>query len=139
MTLTPEDKTAIRRLLDDYMGLFNQGKAAACADFYDVTGDLLGVDGTFLRSPDEIKHYYEQVMSGKYSELKIQNIQTLGIRSLGDGLALLDATWEVCAPSEDGSSGEVVAKPIGSLVVVKVGGRWKISAARLMVPIQLSE
>lgn len=138
MTLIPQDETAIRRVLDDYMGLWNQGKAAACADLYDVAGDLLAVDGTFLRSPDEIKRYYEKVMSGKYSEFKIRNIQTLGIRSLGDGLALLDATWEVQAPSEDGSSGEVVARPIGSLVVIKISGRWRISAARLMVPLQLS-
>lgn len=139
MTLTPEDNTAIRRLLDDYMELFNQGKAAACADCYDVTGDLLGVDGTFLRNPDEIKRYYEQVMSGKYSELKIQNVQTLGIRALGDGLALLDANWEVHAPSSDETSSEVVARPIGSFVVIKISGRWKIFAARLMVPIELSE
>jgi uncharacterized protein (TIGR02246 family) len=139
MTLTPEDKTAIRKVLDDYMELWMEGKAAACTDLYDGAGDLLAVDGTFLRSPDEIRRYYEQVMSGKYAGFKFRSIQTLGIRLLGEGLALLDATWEVCAPSEDGSSGEVVAKPIGSLVVAKVGDRWKISAARLMVPIQLSE
>lgn len=139
MTLIPEDKTAIRRLLDDYIGLWGQGKAAACADLYDAAGDLLAVDGAFLRSPDEIRRYYEKVMSGKYSGFKVRNIQTLGIRSLGDGLALLDATWEVHAPSEGGSSSEVVARPIGSLVVVKVGDRWKISAARLMVPFKVGE
>jgi len=139
MTLISEDQTAIRRVLDDYMRLFNEGRAAACADFYDGAGDLLAVDGTFLRSPDEIRRYYEQVMSGKYAEFKIRNIQTLGLRLLGDGLALLDATWEVHAPSSDEISSAVVARPIGSFVVSKSQWGWKISAARLMVPIELSE
>lgn len=67
MTLIPQDETAIRRLLDDYIELWGQGKAAACADLYDAAGDLLAVDGAFLRSPDEIRRYYEKVMSGKYS------------------------------------------------------------------------
>ena len=135
--LTSEGQMAVRKVLDDYMALFNQGKAAACADFYDEAGDLLAVDGVFLHSPGEIKRYYEQVMSGKYSELAIRNIQTLGVRSLGDGVAILDATWEVHAPPEDGSPCQVVARPIGTFVVIKAGDGWKISAARLMVPIQL--
>lgn len=138
MSLSPNDEMAIRRVLDDYMRLWNEGKAAACADLYDEAGDALAVDGTFLRGRAEIKRYYDKVMSGKYSGIQGRHIQTIGIRSLGTGVALLDATWELHASSEDGSLSDV-ARPIGSFVVVQTSGRWKIAAARLMVPINLGE
>ncbi len=139
MKLTAQDEADIGRVLDDYMRLWTEGRAQACADLYDVAGDLLAVDGTFLRGPDDIKRYYDNVMSGKYSGFKIRNLRTIGIRSLGQGVALLDASWEVHAPSDDGSSSTVVAHPIGSLLVVHTNDLWKISAARLMVPMKLGE
>lgn len=135
MKLTAQDEADIRSVLDDYMRLWMEGKAQACADLYDVAGDLLAVDGTFLQGREEIKQYYDNVMSGKYSGFKIRNLRTIGIRSLGQGVALLDATWEVHAPSDDGSSLTVVA----SLVVVHTNDGWKIAACRLMVPMKLGE
>ena len=135
MELTTQNEVEISRVLDDYMRLWMEGKAQACADLYDVAGDALAVDGTFLRGRDEIKQYYDIVMSGKYSGFKVQDVRTIGIRSLGDGVALLDATWEVHAPSDDPSSLTVVA----SFVVVHTNDVWKISAARLMVPMKLGE
>lgn len=139
MKLSAQDEADVRRVLDDYMRLWSEGRAEACAALYDVAGDVLAVDGTFLRGRDEIKRYYDNVMSGKYSGLKVLNVQTIGIRSLGQGLAVLDATWEVHAPSDDGSSSAPVAHPIGSFVVVRSNDLWKISAARLMVPVKLGE
>ncbi len=139
MKLTAQDEADIGRVLDDYMRLWTEGRAQACADLYDVAGDALAVDGTFLRGRAEIKQYYDNVMSGKYSGFKVQNLQTIGIRPLGEGVALLDATWEIHAPSEDGSSSTVVASPRCSLVVVHADNAWKISAARLMVPMKLGE
>ncbi len=135
MELTTQNEVEISRVLDDYMRLWMEGQAQACADLYDVAGDVLAVDGTFLRGRDEIKQYYDNVMSGKYSGFKIRNLRTIGIRSLGQGVALLDATWEVYAPSDDGSSSTVVA----SLVVVHTNDVWKIAACRLMVPMKLGE
>ncbi len=135
MELTTQNEVEISRVLDDYIRLWMEGQAQACADLYDVAGDVLAVDGTFLRGRDEIKQYYDNVMSGKYSGFKIRNLRTIGIRSLAQGVALLDATWEVHAPSDDGSALTVVA----SFVVVHTNDVWKISAARLMVPMKLGE
>jgi uncharacterized protein (TIGR02246 family) len=133
MELTTQDELEIGKILDDYIRLWMDGQAQACADLYDVAGDALGVDGTFLRGRDEIKEYYDNVMSGKYSGLEVRNLRTIGIRSLGQDIALLDGTWELHTPSDDGSSTTVVC----SLVVVHTNDVWKISAARLMVPMQL--
>ena len=133
MELTNLDDSEIRTILDDYMRLWMEGQAQACADLYDVDGDALAVDGTFLQGRDAIKQYYDTVMSGKYSGLAVRNLNTTGLRALGPGVALLDATWEVHAPSEDGSGTPVMA----SLVVTHTNGVWKIAACRLMVPMQV--
>ena len=44
-------------VLDDYLELWNRCDAKACAELYDRTGDLLAVDGTFLRSHAQITQY----------------------------------------------------------------------------------
>ena len=132
MELTMQNKSEIRTILDDYMRLWMEGDARACADLYTVDGDALGVDGTMLRGRDAIAHYYSAVMSDKYSGLIVRNLETTSLRALGPGLALLDATWEV-GPSGDHSRTPVMA----SFVVTLSDGSWKISAARLMVPAQV--
>ena len=134
MELTSQDEADIRRILDDYIRLWMDGQAQACADLYEEAGDALAVDGKFLRGRDEIERYYDDVMSGKYSGFEVRNLRELGIRALGEGVALLDAAWEVHAPSGDGSSSTTLGRPICSLVVVRTEAGWKITAARLMEP-----
>ena len=134
MKLTSQDESDIRGILDDYIGLWMDGQAQACADLYEESGDALAVDGKFLRGRDEIKQYYDEVMSGKYSGLEVRHLRNLGIRALGEGVAIMDATWEVHAPSDDASSSTTVGRPICSLVVVRTEDGWKITAARLMEP-----
>ena len=133
MELTKRDQSEIRTILDDYMRLWMEGDAQACADLYDVDGDALGVDGTFLHGRDEIKQYYDTVMSGKYSGLVVRRLETTGLRPLAPGLALLDARWEVGAAPEDGPGTPVRA----SFVMTQADSAWKIAAARLMVPAQV--
>lgn len=137
MKLTSQDEADIRRILDDYMRLWMDGQAQACADLYENAGDALAVDGKFLRGRDEIARYYEDVMSGKYSGFEVRELRELGLRVLGEGVAVLDATWEVHAPADDGSSSATVGRPICTLVVVRTEGGWKITAARLMEPMTL--
>ena len=139
MSLVTGDEVAIRRVLDDYLELWNRCDARACADLYDSTGDLLAVDGTFLRSHAQIRQYYDDNLSGKYAGFRAQSVEVLGVRELGSQVALLDAIWEVHAPAASDAPSEPIAKPIGSFVLVKSGDTWKISAARLMVPFKVSQ
>ena len=134
MNLTAQNESAIRSVLDDYMRLWMAGQAQACAELYDVAGDLLAVDGAFLRGRDDIKKYYDKVMSGKYSGHQVRNLTTIGIRQLGQDVALMDATWDVHTPSGEGGASVVVANVACSLVLVHRNDAWKIAAARLMVP-----
>lgn len=132
MELTKRDESEIRTVLDDYIRLWMEGDAQGCADLYDVDGDALAVDGTFLSGRDAIKQYYDGVMSGKYSGFVVRKLETAGLQALGAGWALLDASWEV------GSSEDASATPVkASLVVKQADGSWKIAAARLMVPAQV--
>jgi hypothetical protein len=71
--------------------------------------------------------------------LQSHSVEVLGVRELASQVALLDAIWEVHAPSAGGAPSQPVAKPIGSFVLVKSGNTWKISAARLMVPFKVSQ
>jgi uncharacterized protein (TIGR02246 family) len=138
MSLATGDEVAIRRVLDDYLELWNRGDAKACADLYDKTGDCLAVDGTFLRSHAQIRQYYDDNLSAKYAGFQAHSVEVLGVRELGSQVAMLDAIWEVHAPSAGDAPSEPIAKPIGSFVLVKSGNTWKISAARLMVPFKVS-
>ena len=90
MKLTSQDESDIRGILDDYIGLWMDGQAQACADLYEESGDAVAVDGKFLRGRDEIKQYYDEVMSGKYSGLEVRHLRALGIRALGEGVAIDD-------------------------------------------------
>lgn len=137
MNLSKQDEAEIRAILDRYMRLWMDGRARACADLHEEGGDALGVDGTFLRGRDEIRRYYEEVMSGKYAGFTVENMRHLGGRALGEDVALLDAAWEVHASSDDGSSGTVVGRPRGSFVVLRTPAGWRITAARLMEPMKL--
>ena len=139
MGLTAEDEAAIRKVLADYLELWNRGDAKGCAELYDATGDALAVDGTFLRSQAQIRQYYEDNLSGKYAGFHTRRVEALGVRELGASVAVLDATWEVHASSAGDVPSKPVAKPIGSFVLVKSSNTWKISAARLMVPFKLGE
>lgn len=139
MNVTTQDEAAFRRVLDDYLRLWMASDAQACADLYDVSGDLLAVDGELLQGRDEIKRYYDSVMSGKYAGFSVKNVRTIAIRPLAENVALLDAAWEGHGSSEEKSSSTLVANIRCSLVFVRRGEQWKISAARLMVPIQIGE
>lgn len=139
MGLAAEDEAAIRRVLDDYLELWNRCDAKACAELYDTTCDLLAVDGTFLRSHAQIRQYYDDNLSGKYAGFQARSVEVLGVREVGAEVALLDAIWEVHAPSASDAPSEPIAKPIGSFVLVKSNDTWKISAARLMVPFKVSQ
>lgn len=138
MALTAQDEADIRKVLDDYMRLWMAGQAQACADLYEPSGDGLAVDGTFLRGRDEIKRYYDDVMDGKYAGLTVESVQTVGIRPLGPDVALLDASWQVHGPSTDASPSTLIADVNCCLVLTRAAGEWKISAARMMVPMQTS-
>ncbi|HUF17512.1 MAG TPA: SgcJ/EcaC family oxidoreductase [Thermoanaerobaculia bacterium] len=139
MSLATGDEDAIRRVLDDYLESWNRCDAKACAELYDRTGDLLAVDGTFLRSHAQIKQYYDDNLSGKYAGFQARSVEVLGVREVGAEVALLDAIWEVHAPSASDAPSKPIAKPIGSFVLVKSNDAWKISAARLMVPFKVSQ
>lgn len=133
MELTEQDQSEIRAILDDYMRLWMEGDAQACADLYELDGDALGVDGTFLHGRDEIKLYYDTVMSGKYAGFAVRKLETTGLRPLAPGVALLDAKWDVGAAAGDEPGTPVKA----SMVMTRTDSVWKIAAARLMVPAQV--
>ena len=85
MSLATGDEDAIRRVLDDYLESWNRCDATACAELYDRTGDLLAVDGTFLRSHAQIKQYYDDNLSGKYAGFQARSVEILGVREVGAG------------------------------------------------------
>ena len=48
MELTKRDQSEIRTILEDYMRLWMDGDAQACANLYAADGDALGVDGSSM-------------------------------------------------------------------------------------------
>lgn len=135
MVLTDADKRVVRQVFDDYLAAWNEDRdAKACADLYTKDGDLLAADGVFLDSPQEIEKYYADRLGGAYQHFRVRNIKVLSLRSIQPDVAILDAKWEGYRVDESGMPVEVLAHPMGTFVLVKSDGRWKLSAVRIMIP-----
>jgi uncharacterized protein (TIGR02246 family) len=103
MSLATGDEVAIRRVLDDYLELWNRGDAKACADLYDKTGDCLAVDGTFLRSHAQIRQYYDDNLSAKYAGFQAHSVEVLGVRELGSHIQTTGKSMNVFRKQTDNS------------------------------------
>ena len=140
MPLSSTDRQLVREAFDDYLSAWNDGRdAKACADLYESDGDLLAADGVFLASPREIELYYSDRLGGAYKDFRVSNIEVVSLRSIQPNVAILDAKWEGHRVDETGTSVEMLAKPMGTFVLVKNGDQWGFSAVRIMIPWTPSE
>lgn len=135
MSLSAHDQQLVRQVFDDYLAAWNEGRdAKACADLYESDGDLLAADGAFLASPQEIERYYSDRLGGAYENFRVRDVEVLSLRSIQPNVAILDAKWEGYRVDATGTPVEVLAKPMGTFVVVKNGNQWRLSAVRIMIP-----
>ena len=139
MTLTATESRSIAEAFDAYLEAWNSRNAEACAQLYAADGDLLAADGAFLRTPNDVEHYYSEQLAGPYRDFRITNMDIISLRSIGHGVAMIDAKWDVIAPGVTGHV-DVLATPMGSFVLTTSDdGRWRFAAVRIMIPFTLKE
>jgi uncharacterized protein (TIGR02246 family) len=127
---TPETKTGaqspkpeIRKLLATLEDSFNRGDAKGVAACWTLKGDFVARTGERTEGRDQLqKGFQESLAAHKNSKLRIL---ILSLRTVSDGVALVDAIADVTPPA---------ASPLGepgfSLVLVKHQDRWWIESAR---------
>jgi uncharacterized protein (TIGR02246 family) len=121
---SPEDESAIRKLLAEITAAFNQHRgdlisAASTDDF-----DLVNPPGTYSSGKPDLGDSFRGAFRNARVVATIQRI-----RFIRPDVALVDGTFEI-------SGSEITPAPKGlrTFVLVKENGRWMITALRQMIP-----
>ena len=122
---SPEDESAIRKLLADNTVAFNEHRgdlitAASTDDF-----DLVNPPGTYSSGKPDLREAFRGAFRNAKMAATIERI-----RFIRPDVALVDGTFAI-------SGSEITPAPKGlrTFVLVKENGRWMITALRQMIPV----
>lgn len=135
--LSETDLKAIDSVFQAYGASWGQADAAGCAALFAADGDAVAADGALLRSPAEIKHYYEKELSGKYAGVTMTDFMLDPVRALSDDVALMNVSWRLNGIS-DAAAGSSSVMVRGTFVVRREGTDWRFVAVRFMVPFRMA-
>jgi uncharacterized protein (TIGR02246 family) len=136
--LSETDLKAIDSVFQAYGAAWGQADAAGCASLFAADGDAIAADGALLRSPAEIKQYYEKELSGKYAGVTMTDFTLDPVRALSDNVALMNVSWRLNGVSDAATgSGPVLVR--GTFVVRREGTDWRFVAVRFMVPFRMAQ
>ncbi len=119
----------IQAMLDAW----NQRDPDALALLFQSDGDLVAADGQRLEGRQAVRTYYEKSLSGPYGSLELRDVTLHAVRTIEEGIFLVDATWNVYAPD----SSEPAASPSATLLLSYKEGEWHIVASRIMIPTRI--
>lgn len=135
--LSEADRQAIDNLFQIYGAAWSKADAAACAALFTADGDAIAADGTLLRSPAEIRQYYEKELSGKYAGATMSDFAVDPVRALADDVALWNASWRLNGLS-DAADGTTSVMVRGTFIVRREQDDWRFVAVRFMVPFSVA-
>jgi uncharacterized protein (TIGR02246 family) len=122
---SPEDDSAIRKLLADNTAAFNQHRGDLISEASTDDFDLVNPPGTYTSGKPDLR----EAFTGAFRNAKV--VATIErIRYIRSDVALVDGTFEI-----SGSDLTPAPKGLRTFVLVKEGGRWKITALRQMIPV----
>ena len=137
LRLSDTDLEAIDRVFKAYGAAWGQADAAGCAALFAADGDAVAADGALLRSPAEIKQYYEKELSGKYAGVTMIDFALDPVRALSDDVALMNVSWRLHGVS-DAAAGRGSVLVRGTFVVRREDTDWRFVAVRFMVPFRMA-
>ena len=131
------DLKAIDSLFQAYGAAWGQADAAGCAALFADDGDAVAADGALLRSPAEIRQYYEKELSGKYAGVTMSDFTVDPVRALSGDVALMNVSWRLNGVT-DVATGHSSVMVRGTFIVRREGTDWRFVAVRFMVPFRVT-
>jgi len=119
-----EDETAIRRVLADSTAAFNRHAPNLTPEGYAEEFDVVSPAGERLTGKPNLGEAFKTFLK---NAKKVETVQR--IRYIRPDVALVDAEFEFTGVEVKPSKG------LETLVLVKVDGRWVITALRTMIPV----
>jgi uncharacterized protein (TIGR02246 family) len=125
------------RLTSDFDAAWNARDAEALASLFHEHADFQFYNGLVLRGRRLIQRVYASSIFPSLPEGLRHKTEPERIRLLSETVALGDAKVAIFDASEDDEQKRVQRMISATIVMTKGGGRWAISAVRLMVPAEV--
>ena len=121
---SPEDESAIRKLLAENTAQFNEHRASISVEATTDDFDAVNPPGTYMSGRPDLREAFR----GAFRNAKMQ-ASVDRIRFIRPDVALVDGKFEI-------SGSEITPAPKGlrTFVLVKENGHWMITALRQMIP-----
>jgi uncharacterized protein (TIGR02246 family) len=122
---TPEDESAIRKVLAETTAAFNQHKPDLNGEATTEDFDVVNPPGTYSSGRPDLRDAF----SGPFRNARVVAAVDR-IRFIRPDVVLVDGTFEVT-----GTEIKPAPKGLRTFVLVKENGRWAITALRQMIPV----
>ena len=121
---SPEDESAIRKVLDENTAAFNQHRTNLIPEAITDDFDVVNPNGKYSSGKPDLRDAF----SGFFRNARM--VATADrIRFIRSDVALVDGTFEI-----SGSEINPAPKGLRTFVLVKENGHWMITALRQMIP-----
>jgi uncharacterized protein (TIGR02246 family) len=120
---TDPDSAAIRKVVDDFVGAFNNHDAHGWAMPFTEDGDFTNVSGLTRHGRNEIEERFKGLFTGPLKNAH-RTVTVRHIRFAKPDVAFADAEWALDGSLAADGSVNPVRKGIFTWVLVKQDGRW---------------
>jgi uncharacterized protein (TIGR02246 family) len=127
-----KDECEIRALMETFRDGWNAGDGDACARPFRSNADFTAVNGTRVRSKDEIGRGHSEILSTIFRGTRM-SCTVNSIEFLRPDVAVVDVTLRLTPPNESSWMPKFTSCGI---IASKDEGRWAISVFRNMVPFE---
>jgi uncharacterized protein (TIGR02246 family) len=136
---TPEAGEAddnVRAVHAQFEAAWNRHDTAALAGMWTENGDYTEPDGRTVFGPKEVKRLFDIEHASVFKDSEL-HLVVERVRTPSADVAIVDGTYELFNARDP--AGNEIGTRTGYFtnVVVNDGGTWKVSAARLMLPVTL--
>jgi uncharacterized protein (TIGR02246 family) len=125
------------QLISAFDAAWNARDAEALASLFHEDADFQFYNGLMLRGRRLIHRVYARSIFPSLPEGLRHRSEPARIRLVSETVALGDAKVELLDVNEEDEQKRVQLRIAATIVLAKDGGRWAISAVRLMVPSEL--
>ena len=118
------DEEAIRKVMADYDGTWNQHDVKAHAQLFTEDADFVDVVGAYLKGRSEIERQHTEMHTGQYKDSHMTTI-SVAVRFLRPDVAVVHRAAELVS-----GRGSVKRRMFVTGVMTKQDNRWLIAAAQ---------
>lgn len=118
-----DSDSAIRQVVDDFVGAFNNHDAHAWAAFFGEDGDFTNVSGLTLHGQKPVEERFKKLFEGALKDAH-RTASVRHVRFVKPDVVAADAEWALTGSRAADGSENPVRKGIFTWVMVKRDGRW---------------